>query len=283
MFSLFLIPIVQYTMEADPIHKILFNPFLQTREQPKLLDGKVSRSAGIKLRASGTVTCSSNGPTWICLFAGYSHTINFASNVELVGYPQFFNGHVENGGNRAAIHSLRVVSAGVRLSLMNNSEESEGLWESVRIPVTEEDFESNNPDVGHLNVLNVMAGDHDLSSHVSYVRGDLKDVHNYMFKLNSMDTEHQFKKIANATPDQYNTNGWHFDQAFDAVLIKITGRRDAGTPSVVMYDSVSNQEVIYNENTNVARLMTTTKRSDVFQDVLALSVLDQSATFLPVK
>ena len=48
--------------------------------------------------------------------------------------------------------------------------------------------------------------------------------------------------------------------SWDMIVIKIHGRADSSSPSIIMFDCVSQQEVIYVENTALPRLMTPTQR-----------------------
>ena len=96
-------------------------------------------------------------------------------------------------------------------------------------------------------------GSLDLSNYQTYLTGKLRDIHRYQFKLNAIDNDINFSRILTEPPtvDQFVSEQW------DTILIKVHGRVEIGAPSMMMYDCISNQEVIYLENTALARLMST--------------------------
>jgi hypothetical protein len=172
----------------------------------------------------------------------------------------------------------RIVSVGLRLTLINNSEQNEGYWEAARISVQPTDF-TVDPITGALRyrpisppdatlVSTGLAGsnpipDITLSNHGTYHSGKLKDLEKVQFKLNSIDTEHPFTPIHDpVTADMF------MDQSFDMILIKLHGRQQNTGPTQLMYDAVSNQELIYVEDTSLARLMTVNSKVKHYDYIL---------------
>lgn len=244
--------------------KSLLDPFDKTISQPKLLDGKVARSSGIRLRATGEITCNGSGTTYIALVPGMSNVITWqVDETEGSLTPIPFGGHLDTVEDRENIKSTRTVGAALRLSLVNSADQNEGYWESARIPTNAMDFTFTNTETDPLlpAIYNTAValpmgdgGTGDLSNYATYQTGKLRDIHRFQFKLNAIDNDIKFSRILTEPPttDQFVSEQW------DAIIIKIHGRVEIGAPSMIMYDCISAQEVIYKENTALARLMTTT-------------------------
>lgn len=240
--------------------KSLLDPFDKGMSQPKLLDGKVSRSSGIRLRATGEITCNSTGSTYIALIPGSSNVLCWRVDDDPAVpevTPTPYHGHVDEVADREHVKATRIVGTALRLSLVNSADQNEGYWEAARIPTCVHDFNFTEPDpVGAPGVTNTAVymtlGDLDLSNYQTYLTGKLRDIHRYQFKLNAIDNEINFSRHCVEPPsvDNFVSEQW------DTIIIKIHGRVEVGAPSMIMYDCISNQEVIYVENTALARLMT---------------------------
>lgn len=247
-------------MSLQAYTKALLDPFDKGMSQPKLLDGKVARSSGIKLRATGEITCNSAGSTYIALIPGVSNVLCWrVDNDPLVPEvtPTPFGGHLDSLADRENVKATRIVGTGLKLSLVNSADQNEGYWEAARVPTSALDFNFTEPDpVGAPGVTNtalsLTLGDVDLSNYQTYITGKLRDIHRYQFKLNAIDNDIDFLKILTEPPtiEQFVSEQW------DSIIIKIHGRVEIGAPSMLMYDCISSQEVIYKENTALARLMT---------------------------
>lgn len=258
-------------MSLQVYTKALLDPFDKGMSQPKLLDGKVARSSGIRLRATGEITCNSSGSTYIALIPGASNVIcwrvdNDPAVPEVTPNP--FQGHLDSVTDREYVKCTRTVGTALRLSLVNSADQNEGYWEAARIPTSALDFKFTevtpaNPDPagdGSLppipavtnTAVSMTLNSLDLSNYQTYITGKLRDIHRYQFKLNAIDNDIDFSRILTEPPavDQFVSEQW------DTVLIKIHGRVEVGAPSMLMYDCISAQEVIYKENTALARLMT---------------------------
>ena len=230
--------------------KSLLDPFDKTVSQPKLLDGKVARSSGIRLRATGEITCSGTGTTYVAIFPGVSNVICWEVD-DTVGplAPNPFGGHLDSANDRANVKSTRTVGAALRLSLVNSADQNEGYWEAARIPTQHVDFTVTPAGTTTLNLGG--PGGLDLSNYSTYLTGKLRDIHRFQFKLNAIDNDIKFSRLTEPpTTENMVSEQW------DTIIIKIHGRVEAGAPSQLMYDCISAQEVIYKENTSLARLMT---------------------------
>jgi len=244
--------------------KSLLDPFDKTINQPKLLDGKVARSSGIRLRATGEITCAGVGTTYVALFPGVSNVIAWQVD-ELLGpsTPQPFAGHLDTPTDRTNVKSVRTVGAALRLSLVNSADQNEGYWEAARIPTNHLDFTFE----GLTSAVSMPmggTGNVDLSNYSTYLTGKLRDIHRYQFKLNAIDNDIKFSRLVVEPPtvESLVSDQW------DTIIIKIHGRVEAGAPSQLMYDCISAQEVIYKENTALARLMTSTAYVEATKSLL---------------
>lgn len=265
-------------MSLEAYTKSLLDPFDKGVSQPKLLDGKVSRSSGIRLRATGEITCNSAGSTFIALFPGASNVLCWrVDSDEAIDEvtPKAFQGHLDTIPDRNNVKQIRTVGTALKLSLVNSADQNEGYWEAARVPTSALDFKFTlvspaveaDPDPagdGSLPAIEaqdavysttafVKMGAVDLSNYATYQTGKLRDLHRMQFKLNAIDNDISFTRILTEPPtvDQFVSEQW------DMIIIKVHGRVELGAPSMLMYDCISCQEVVYTENTALARLMTT--------------------------
>lgn len=238
--------------------KSLLDPFDKTISQPKLLDGKVARSSGIRLRATGEITCAGTGTTYVALIPGISNVLCWQVD-EVLGpvTPQPFAGHLDTVADRGNVKQTRTVGAALRLSLVNSADQNEGYWEAARVPTCNLDFVFEVKDGVTTSAVHLPlggSGNVDLSNYATYQTGKLRDIHRFQFKLNAIDNDIKFSKcvVEPPLPENFVSEQW------DTIILKIHGRVEAGAPSQLMYDCISAQEVIYKENTALARLMTST-------------------------
>lgn len=228
----------------------LLDPFDQSIAQPKLLDGSVDRSAGLKLKATGTFNLPATGADhYIVLFPGFSNCIVWGGNSTGPFFPTLFPSHVADSTNRGNIKQLRVVSAGLKLSLENSNDENEGYWEAVRIPLNQANLYLADAPSMQTGIFAAFAIA-DMSNYSTYQSGRLKDLERFLFKLNSVAPDHPMKRMTTALP----VIGDCYDDFFDCVVIKMHGRVDAVTPSTIRYQAVCNQEVVFTEGTSLSRL-----------------------------
>lgn len=107
-------------------------PFNQTE---KINDGKVGKSAIVKLQKSDIIECHDDEATWIVLIPGFSHSIITDTTTEP------FPHHVGTLSNRASIKQIRITGVALHLTTINSGFQNEGFWEAVRIPFNISDFE----------------------------------------------------------------------------------------------------------------------------------------------
>jgi len=236
----------------------MLDPFDTSISQPKILDGSVDRSAGLKLRASGTFSLDATGaPIYVVLYPGYSYSLSWKTAAGAATLPAVYPSHLGDTTNRANVKQVRLVSTGVKFSLENAALENEGFWEAVRIPMTASDFTLTDiaapfgEDYGIAPQTSYNLPD--MSNHATYQSGRLKDLERFLFKLNSVAPDHPFKRV---TASALTQSSDAIDDFFDVVVIKMIGRIDAVTPSTIRYQVISNQEVVYKEGTSISRLQT---------------------------
>ena len=181
----------------------------------------------------------------------------------------------------------RIVSQALRLSLNNNCEESDGYFEAIRIDTLRDNTVANT-NWGVKNgkplarVLDGIPAQTEYSpvftdaatqywaganrrtnfiEQQSYVTGKLKDIHKYIFQLRPSTRDHEFTKLGDTNADLL------VDSNFDTIVIKIHGRVGSpakaadGTNAAVAAVAgtrltahwISNQEVVYDENSNLTR------------------------------
>jgi hypothetical protein len=252
--------------------------------QPKLLDGKVPRSSGIRLRATGEITCNSTGSTYIALIPGASNVLCWRVDDNPVTpevTPVPYQGHLDSVPDRNNVKGTRIVGTSLRLSLVNSADQNEGYWEAARIPTSALDFKFTvtDPDPagdGSLpaetnSAVSMTLGSLDLSNYQTYLTGKLRDIHRYQFKLNAIDNDINFSRILTEPPEINN----FVSEQWDTVIIKIHGRVEVGAPSMIMYDCISCQEVIYKENTALARLMSVSPYVPQTKSLLTRTRLNQ--------
>lgn len=248
-------PIGPQQMQLLNYSKSLLNPFSNTVPQPKIYDGKTLRSAGVRFRSTGELTVHS-GITYLVLAPALTKPLTWYGlndvGVWAVNIPTDTTDHVNSPAQRGVIEKIRTVGLGLKLNLMNSADQNEGYWEAARFSTNHEDFElvgAIDGSIRHKDLtINVPI---ELSNEPSYQRGKLKDIHQYMFRINSNNTEHNFGKIS-----ETETLTQLLDEDWDMIIIKIHGRVEVGSPSVLNYEVVNNQEVVYKSGTAIARLMT---------------------------
>jgi hypothetical protein len=270
----------------------LINPFSTSLKSFKILDGEIKNTASLKLRATGEIACSATGHTNIILFPGLTNVICYCTapagndlqaDVNIDG--TVFKKHLSAPADRAIVRVARLTGAGLRLFLTNSAEEDDGYWEACRITSHQAayDFFFKNDSSGFLGggIVKVTASDFDLANNSTYQFGQLRDIHKYVFKLNSEDNEHKYSAVSGLTTSQDLGNNnptalADLDQ-WDMVFLKIRGRRSVTSPSVLRFDSVANQEVVYAEDSPLARLMDETPRDPNIDGYLTYSRVDLPA------
>lgn len=236
----------------------LLDPFDTTFTQPKLYDGSVTRSSGLKFRQTGNLTLdATGGENMLMILPGFGNGFCYvtAPSGHLTVAGPVFPTHLGTTTDRANVRKVRLVSSAMRFSLLNSSDDNEGYWEAIRVPVSATDLtlvDTTAPNGEDFRVSATRSWTN-FSNYQTFQTGRLRDIHRYLFKLNSVAPDHPWRDIAQTeTPTAFQC----VDPAFDAIVIRFYGRIDAVTPSMLQYEFVSNQEVVYRDDTVMARLAT---------------------------
>ena len=259
------------------------DPFSNRFNPPKIQDGKASMSSAVKLRMTGQVTMPTTAGDHVTLCLGPGLSSNFYPHGSLPTLPPeepVYSAHFSTQALRDTIKHIRLVGTAARFTLLNNADQNEGYFEAIRVPFTWSDITlqarndpTTEPVTGSLDFSGaIAAAGSDFSQHSTYQTGKLKDLHKYQFKLNSTTTEHPFTDptvIGDGLNGPTTTQQQGFiDETFDVVLIKVYGRNEASFPSVLRYEVVSNQEVVWKESSQTARLMTRSRHSPNMAEIL---------------
>jgi hypothetical protein len=245
----------------------LLDPFDSTLNQPKLFDGASKTSSGIKFRSSGNITLDPTGAdNYVVLFPCYSQGVSWrtASATDYT-YATPYPSHMSST-DRINIRQIRLVSSGLKLALMNNSDDNEGYWEAIRIPFEAFELGDTVAPVVEDGVVHLVSSRTfpNLSNYPTFQTGLLKELDRFLFKLNSTSSEHPYSLLTKPDAVVQSMTGTFtmltppelYDINYDVIVIRLVGRIDAVTPSVIRYQHVSNQEIIYRQDTTMARLAT---------------------------
>lgn len=325
---------------------VLANPFSQATNNPKIPDGKISASMGIRLTGVGEFTMKS--PTgYIAVFPGLNNTVCYweapkAGNPTAVppvpptnAVLQFIkpaNDHVKLQGKtdhllaaastgilnidpkytkdiiglayspenipivqqnpELTVSQWRVVSSGLKLTLVNSTENDDGWFEAIRIKPTVDfenfrfaDFTSpfvlpetntnanieanlgpfhfaENPAAG---VPPTNKPDKQLANRNNYMTGKMSDIDRYIWYLQPADDAHEFCKLQSRyTPDTYQNQIEDFvDPNVDCILIKLHGTPDSSgnCASRLMAHVQHNIEIVYDDTSILSRLMTKSEKA----------------------
>jgi hypothetical protein len=241
----------------------LVDPFNTRMAQPKLLDGATRRSSGLRFRSTGNITLEGQGlDNYMVLFPCFSQGVSWRRINDIdYTYATPYPNHMLAGTDRNNVKMCRLVSSGLKLSLMNNADDNEGYWEAIRIPLDSIEWGDSAAPVFEDGVVHLPSGTTfpNMANYYSFQTGLLRDLDRFLFKLNSTQADHPFVNVSLETNVNYAsgiaTNGL-LDRNFDVIVIRLVGRINTTTPSVIKYEHMSNQEVIYKQDTLMARLAT---------------------------
>lgn len=286
------------TMSKGRVPVTVQNPFGTASVNPKIPDGLTPFSCGQRLQQSREIVQGA-ADFVLVLYPGIEGGLyvynDFAKGFDPDACTEYGK-HVQlnDAGEQvdaSRVVQWRVVSQALRLSLNNNCEESDGWFEAIRIDTVADSTSSNWEVVGGVPVAKgrlkklataafVAFGQNQfywagantntnfIESH-SYVTGKLKDIHKYIFQLRPMVREHSFTKLSPT-----NSADSYVDGNFDTIVIKIHGKfpdlqlpaPPPGTPptnaSRFTAHWICNQEVVYDENSNLSRYHSECKYSE---------------------
>lgn len=279
------------------------NPFSLATNNPKIPDGKCSLSAGQRYQAVESFKQSSDTMTFI-LYPGLMGGlyVNGTPSTKVLTYNNdcFLDILSENGigigpsaGAFQAIAQWRVVSQGMKLSLVNNADENDGWFESVRLTISREGdtwvicpFDSPNSTATKIGASNVVIRPRTAPDEVmginrsqfvenaTYRTGKLRDIHKHSFVLRSESNDHDFVKL---NPNHLEVTGNFIyndpegtvstttasrqfvdnvvDQCMDIVVVIVHGRPGTTTEnaSEILCHLVANHEMCYEPTSQLSR------------------------------
>lgn len=197
--------------------------------------------------------------------------------------------------NNALPNNYRVVSQGLRLSLINNSLDNDGYFEAIRIAPSWSISECAMIAPAKLGTATgVAAGDSvkfvysptafeagmletsdgffkDWSMNPTYISGKLRDIHKHTFNLHRIE-DNEFQNVQNqshiiSADSDYivgarglvRTAGdecFFMDRKMDCILIRCRASASIAAPLSVHFHMVQHVEEMYDQNTDLARFQT---------------------------
>lgn len=293
------------------------DPFSTVNGQPKIPDGKAIMSVGSRCQVAGELLNKQSGDNilHVLLYPGATQGMvvwGDASGIAERDFTAFqYNDHmtydittpygagtnpITPGGitSNDNINSWRIVSQGLKLSLLNTGEENDGWWECIRY---KDAFQASNfgfysgdnttqtatcvygPD----STLKATLAAKNLVNSPTYCSGALSDIDKAKFLLQPQSGDHDFRKLnrsyyvddtdmaavggaqvymtmASSTPQNDLIHNALIDPAHDAIYIRIHCRSNTGAStnngSRLLYHLVANHEVVYDEDQNEHKFMT---------------------------
>lgn len=271
-----------YGAKKRTYNQLLYNPFAKTNAPPKIADGREYLSAGIRLQAVKEIVCAplsaDDQATYFCIFPGISNAL-WILGASGADQAMPYNNHLTGTGNDQSaatkIAKWRMVSQGLRLQLLNNSDENEGWFEMIRYQM----YPSSDglavqsiamPPLAATGVMTIGGMDSNtlpgfdkanlpnFCEHPTYQSGKLRHLNRMIFKLYANTGDHEYIMLDG---DVASDPGKLIDTSFDCMVFKIHGRTvdPAATnsqPTKLLAHVISNQEIVYDESSTLARYMT---------------------------
>lgn len=217
-----------YVSPASKQMAVYQNPFSLATNNPKIPDGKCSLSAGQRYQAVESFTNDNSEAMYFILFPGLNaglYTVGAAQD-RVLSYNNDTQLRINSNGTRVdvgpvtdgqAIAQWRVVSQGMKLSLVNNADENDGWFEAVRLTISQEpdnwriDYplnpaiqaagkhganglvirpksDSNGAIIQGINRVNFV-------ENATYRTGKLRDIHKHAFILKADSNDHDFIQL----------------------------------------------------------------------------------------
>lgn len=280
---------------------VMRNPFSTAVPSPKVMDGRAALSSSERANTSFPLT-SSGGKMTILLIPGYTcpAAVYFDGGDGTTADPKYGCGFfaeehrltkTTTGVAKAntSADKFRLVSAGMRVSAINNSENNNGWFEAIRINPSWSTGDFGLAAIPNQSTKVVIPGIERLelglcnfdnttwANSPSYITGKLRDLHKHMFYLQTQD-DREFTKIAesvevdvtavsgqsldaiNATKGGDDLVTQSFDTVFDMIALRIhtTPSSSTALQASVHIHTVHNFENIYDPANGLARFHTPT-------------------------
>lgn len=315
------------TKRISPHTAAYVNPFSSLTSQPKIPDGKASESVGLTFRNISEVNAgSSTAPTTFLLVPalGYGVAIandseslaNFSSASNAINLRKFnaapgtfafssaLTGIVPAKTliqmDKQAIAHWRLVSMGMRISLLNNVESDDGWFEASQLVY------DDTTDDWKITPFRALAGfdsthmlaptgqmqqvvNEDLSNERTFKTGLLRDLHKYVWRCAPCKEDHDFidlhgsyytatdEALVNTTDKVMSFESGAItpksiikeviDSSFQMVVVRCHGRGPTNNPSRYHVDSQGNYEFIYANDSSMSKFHTTGAHDSSFDNV----------------
>lgn len=276
-------------MSLAKFRKARFNPFDKTVLGAKIPDAKSTVSNALRFQSvlEYTVPPPSGGATSnepvLCFFPGFNNTFSILKPDETYDagghYAAMPSITVDDQGSAGTgsstpLEKWRIVSAGLRLQLINNADENDGWFEAIRV---EPGWDQN--DLTGFKMIaaptgtivrtpiafapttltarrSIVPAKGSWANHPTYVTGKLRDIHQYMWKLNSTAKDHDYTNSTNASLGGFE----NIDKNYDVILIRLHGRTAAEQSKVVIHQC-TNYEIVFEAGTLMSTVATATAGS----------------------
>lgn len=266
------------------------NPFDKTALNAKIPDGKATVSNAVRVQTIAEFTCATNAKLYGVFFAGLRTPLLMkgvetgspvAANFD--NSPRFDSSTDPFTWKTDQLEKWRTVSSALRFQMVNNADENDGWFEAIRInPQVKADFfrlcalsnaagKEGNIELKTPGALPwIPAQDTDVwANHPTYVTGKIRDFHQYMWKLNSVNSDHDFSPVS-STSGLENFAACAVDTSYDIICFRVHPRTTAPNTKLVAH-VVSNQEMIFNTKTLSASFATAcpSKKNRTMRDNVA--------------
>nr|UOF81136.1 capsid protein [Cressdnaviricota sp.] len=263
------------------------NPFSIATNDPKIPDGKASLSCGQRFQCIKNAELPTDGsPLLIILYPGFGGGLYLddgtsTQHCTLTGDHGSWDYASSKYTQHAGVHGIshwRMVSQGVKITLLNNADENDGYFETARITVNRDPkywyFDFKDGETTGPNTMLPTSQHFDveldkLVEHPTYRTGKLRDIHKFQFVNSPEVGEHDFIDVNDEYSKEVGVSlnssdiplvNANLDNTWDMVLILLHGRSSVSSPSRTLFHYVQNQEVVYENNSDFARFHTSTAR-----------------------
>ena len=295
--------------------RVYLNPFSTATNNPKIPDGKCRLSVGVRLQAVREWENDDSNVMEFLIFPGLLGGLEARNATPpptlpgLSGLLLNFSNHLnfnvgrdsetdDPAGDVRSFYTIgqdantqcnkwRLVSQGVRFTMVNNSDENDGWWEAVRLvmPSGVENVEIRRADTGGAlgslvdgdvagalvspEIDNIIDPTVQLVEQPSYVTGRLRNIHQFLFQLKPHDTNHPFvelqrsHKYQNVAPtlNEAAAESQFIDHSYDCIFLRVHCRSNQNPGATrIMAHVTSNQELLYDNQAQFARFMTETDK-----------------------
>lgn len=262
-----------------------YNPFDKFAQGAKIPDGKSNQSIGVRSTCAYEITLPDAGQVMDVVIAPGLHqsmlpVVKSSGTAPVISAGSTFGeiaavtytGTTFTPVNLSTFpHKWRLVSAGIRFVLLNNSDENEGWWEAVRVS---DDIDPDDVDrtydtssEGGSDTMAIVQYPYIkskttpteqavITSDNTYIAGRFKDMHQVTFKLNSLSQEHDFVEVDSQTTTPQSIKKL-FDPSYDSINLRFHPRAngtDISKASKFVVHASYNYEIEYEPGTLLAKM-----------------------------